>query len=70
MHEAGIEVKRSSISGMLELSLFGVASCFWPAIMISQNCSGHIYGNYRYDCKAILIETKHCMLRVVNSVEQ
>ena len=38
--------------------------------MISQNCSGHIYGNYRYDCKAILIETKHGMLRVVNSVEQ
>ena len=22
-----------------------VASCFWPAIVITQNCSGHIYGN-------------------------
>ena len=23
-----------------------VASCFWPAIVITQNCSGHIYGNH------------------------
>ena len=28
MHEAGIEVKRSPISGMLELSLFGSSIMF------------------------------------------
>ena len=59
MHEAGIEVKMSPISGMLELSLFGSSIIFLTSHYDNSNCSGHIYGNYRYDCKAIIIETKH-----------
>ena len=71
MHEAGIEVKRSPISGMLELSLFGSCIMFLTSHYDnSKLLRTYIYGNYRYDCKAIIIETKHCMLRVVNSVEQ